>query len=209
MSTPPALVILDFDGTLADSFGFLLSVHNRLARAHGFREVADDEIELLRRLGTREMLRHTGLPLWKLPRVAADFIRLMGEADGIAPFAGIDAALARLAARGVKLAVASSNGRANVERVLGATTLARFAELDCGASVFGKAPRLGRIARRLGVAPRDALFVGDQVADLHAAREAGMAAGAVAWGYTRLDTLLAHGPQRTFGSVEELGALAG
>ena len=33
------LAIFDFDGTLADSFPFLVSVFNQLAERHGFRTV--------------------------------------------------------------------------------------------------------------------------------------------------------------------------
>jgi phosphoglycolate phosphatase-like HAD superfamily hydrolase len=33
------LIILDLDGTLADSFPFFTSVHNQLAERHGFRRI--------------------------------------------------------------------------------------------------------------------------------------------------------------------------
>ena len=45
----PSLVIFDLDGTLADSFPWFLGVVNGVAREHGFRPIADADIEPLRR----------------------------------------------------------------------------------------------------------------------------------------------------------------
>ena len=67
---PYALVIFDLDGTLADSFPWFLTVANAVAREYGFRQIADDEIEPLRRAGSHDILRRLEVPLWKLPAIA-------------------------------------------------------------------------------------------------------------------------------------------
>jgi len=59
----PSLVIFDLDGTLADSFPWFLGVVNGVAREHGFRPIADADIEPLRRAGSREILRRLDVPL--------------------------------------------------------------------------------------------------------------------------------------------------
>ena len=71
------LAIFDLDGTLADSFPFFVSVQNRLAVKHGFRRIDPDEIESLRHHSARELMRHVGLPRWKLPWVARSFVRFV------------------------------------------------------------------------------------------------------------------------------------
>jgi phosphoglycolate phosphatase len=43
------LAIFDFDGTLADSFPFFVSVFNELAMRHRFRSIDLAEVERLRR----------------------------------------------------------------------------------------------------------------------------------------------------------------
>ena len=43
------LLMLDFDGVLADSFPFFRHTFNQLAAHHGFRPVAADELPALRR----------------------------------------------------------------------------------------------------------------------------------------------------------------
>src|SRR3569623_2343063 len=96
------LIVFDLDGTLADSFPFFVSVHNRLADRHGFRRIEPADIQSLRTLSAREVMRHVGLPRWKLPRVAGNFVHLMREAD-VRLFDGIGDALETLHRRGAAI----------------------------------------------------------------------------------------------------------
>ena len=195
---PYSLLIFDLDGTLADSFPFFLRVHDDLAHRHGFRAIGDDDVEPLRRLTSREMLARSGLPAWRLPVVARDFIRHMHQSAPVPLFDGVVTALLGLHQAGVRLAIVTSNSRANVERVLGPDLLLTCAHVDCGASIFGKAARLRRVLRTLAIAPRDSLYIGDQTADAEAARAAGMDFGAVHWGYATPAALTAMQPAHAF-----------
>ena len=199
------LIIFDLDGTLADSFPFFVSVHNRLADRHGFRRIAPGEIEALRRCSAREVMRHVGLPRWKLPLVARSFVRLMRDAE-VALFAGVDEALEQLHAQGATLALVSSNAAANCRRILGEAHWQRLAHAECGASIFGKRRRIARILRATGTDPARAIYVGDQVTDAEAAREAGVAFGAIAWGYGSPASLARARPDRLFSSPRDLAA---
>lgn len=198
------LAIFDFDGTLADSFPLFLSLSNQLAERHGFERIDEGELDHLRGLGARELMARLRLPLWKAPRVAADYRALMErQAEPLPLFAGVPAMLARLIDGGVRLAILSSNSSAVVERALGAEAT-RFDRRDCGVSMFGKGTRLRRLARACGVAPERAIYIGDELRDGEAAREAGLAFGAVAWGYTRPDALAAAGADRLFAQLDDI-----
>lgn len=203
------LVIFDLDGTLADSFPFFVSVHNRLASRHGFRHVDPSELDVLRGHSARQMMRHVGLPRWKLPWVTRSFVRLMREEGRhVVPFDGVDGVLRELDASGVALAVVSSNSADNCSRVLGEDAWRRFAHVECGASIFGKHRRIARVLKATGMPARRALYVGDQLTDAEAARAAGVAFGAVAWGYATFASLLAADPDVAFAQVEDLRHLA-
>jgi phosphoglycolate phosphatase len=202
---PCRLVLFDFDGTLADSLGFFANVFDALAAQHGFAPLARADLAELRRMPVRAALARLGLPARKLPAVAHGFVaRMRAEGAGVGLFDGIGAALDHLAARGVGLALVSSNARDNVLRALGPRHAAQFGWIECGMSVFGKAPRIRRVLRQAGCAPRDALFVGDTETDLAAARAAGVPFGAVAWGYGDIDALRSLAPDRIFHSPDEL-----
>lgn len=197
-------VIFDFDGTLADSLPFLLSCLGELARTHGFRQPAPEEWPRLRAGSLTGLLDSLGIRLWQVPRIARHYRRLLAErGDQVAPFAEIPAALARLQASGLALGLATSNSTAAVHQVLPqAGRLFGAGEFDI--PLLGKARRLARLVRRQGIAPADALYVGDELRDLQAARHAGLDCAAVAWGYGCPATLRAQRPDLFFEQPAEL-----
>ncbi len=205
---PYRLALFDFDGTLADSFPFFVATFNGLAARHGFRSVGVDDVARLRGMGPREIMANVGMPTWKLPIVAKDFIAAMraGRAS-IRLFDGIAEVLAELDRRGVAIAVVSSNARDNVEAVLGPSA-ARVLHFECGMSMFGKTARIAKVLRTAGVAAHEAISIGDQSSDLECSHKAGVAFGAVAWGYATIASMAALGPDMTFMQVEDLLRIA-
>ncbi|HSU15669.1 HAD hydrolase-like protein [Longimicrobium sp.] len=204
------LAIFDFDGTLADSFPWFLRVVNEAARVHRFRRIEPGDAEPLRGLDARRIIEHVGLPLWKLPLVARWMRRRMAADIGsIALFPGVDEMLRQLSEDGVRIAIVSSNSPANVRRVLGPENAARVAFYGCGVSLFGKRRKLRKVLAGSGVAAAEALCIGDEIRDLHAARAEGIAFGAVAWGYTTAAGLAAHHPEMLFTRVDEIAGRLG
>lgn len=200
------LIIFDFDGTLADSFGWAAGLVNQFADQYGFRRIEPHEQESLRSLDAKTLIQHLGVPAWKIPIMAAHVRKLMGQQiDQIPLFSGISDQLHCLAASGRTLAVVSSNAEQNIRRVLGSENAALIAWFDCGAGIFGKAPKLKSVLRKSGVAAAQAILIGDELRDQHAADQVQMAFGAVAWGYTKYEALLAHAPDVAFERVEDLG----
>lgn len=189
------LLVFDFDGTLADSFPFFLDAIDTLADKHGFRRIDRSRLATLRELDARQMLKHVGLPLWKAPRVGADFRAMMADAAPTIPlFDGVPAALERLHAGGVTLAILTSNSEHNVRVVLGERNAALFHHFSCGSALFGKHDKLRRLLKQAGVPAQDALCIGDEARDAEAARRAGVDFAAVSWGYTKVDALRAQEP---------------
>jgi phosphoglycolate phosphatase len=202
---PYRLAIFDFDGTLADSFPFFISVFNQIADELGFRHVSPDEAHRLRHHDTRTIMRHVDMAAWKLPLASRSFIGLMREnASRIPLFKGIGEVLHTLDHEGVRLAIVSSNSEQNVRLVLGPHLSALFRHYECGMSVFGKASRIRKVVKRAAVPAAHALYVGDQAMDADAARRAGIAFGAVSWGYAPIEMLRRAAPDREFGSPAEL-----
>ncbi len=203
------LLIFDFDGTLADSARWMMRTMNEMADQFGWRKVSDQEIEMLRGKNNTEIVRYLGVPMWRLPSIAAEMRRRIArDIDQIPLFPGIDELLRSLDEAGLKLAVVSSNSEVNVRRVLGAENAARIDTFECSASIFGKARKLRAVMQRLGVAPRSTLCVGDETRDIEAAREVGAASGAVMWGYAAPEILVKFSPTHTFATLPEITALA-
>jgi len=203
------LAMFDFDGTLADSFPFFLSVFNTVADRHAFRRIDVARAGELRHLGVRQMMDHVGLPAWKLPLASKTFMAMMQDsAHEIPLFDGIADALRQLHGCGVQLAVVSSNSEHNVRAVLGPELTALVARFDCGMSVFGKASRIRAVLKACGAAPAEALYIGDQATDAEAARKAGVAFGAVHWGYATIEALRAQACATEFVTPADLHRIA-
>lgn len=199
------LALFDFDGTLADSFSWFLGVVNRLADEHRFRRIEEHEVESLRGQGSRQIVAHFGVPAWKLPRVARGFRRHMAREIGeIRLFPGVDELLRELSSRGIRLAIVTSNSIDNVRQVLGPDNAALIHHYECGASLFGKRPKLRAVLKSSGIPAAEAIAIGDEIRDLEAARAEGIAFGAVSWGYANPEALRAHNPEEMFASLEEI-----
>jgi phosphoglycolate phosphatase len=201
------LVIFDFDGTLADSGPWLAQELAPLARRFGLRKVAPEAIERLRGCDTRKVLDAFGVARWRLPFIARHLRkRLAEDAEAIPLVPGAKALLRRLAGQGVILGVVSSNSAANVRRILGPEAAALIEHYACGASLFGKAAKLRKLVRCARVKACETVCIGDETRDIEAAQEAGLACGAVAWGYATRDILARGGPNWLFETPDEVAA---
>lgn len=197
------LAIFDCDGTLVDSQHAIVDAMNAAWRALG---KADPDPALVRRAVGLSLERAIAvlapdepverqLHLADLYREAFVTQREAGRLDGPL-YPGILATLDALDAAGVLLAVATGKGRRGLAHVLAAHGLeGRFVSLQTGDDAPGK-PHPGMVLQALdaaGVAPADAVVIGDTVYDMTMAANAGVAALGVGWGYHDGDELAAAG----------------
>ncbi|OCO97992.1 MULTISPECIES: HAD hydrolase-like protein [unclassified Ensifer] len=201
--------IFDFDGTLADTAVSFMTACNLAARRYGFRELSVDEFQSLRTMGNREIIAHLGVPMWKLPQIATFMRRTMAaDVSSVRLFPGAADLLLRLKAADIGIAIVSSNAEEGIRLALGdvAATVDLYA---CGAALFGKAQHFKRAIRHSGLDPTRVLAIGDEARDIEAARKAGVAAGAVGWGYADPSFLQGLGPDRFFGRMEDIASAFG
>jgi phosphoglycolate phosphatase len=199
------LVIFDFDGTLADSMDWFVQMVNSVAIRYSFKQVAMDEVDALRSLSALQLVRHLEIPLWKIPMIANHLRQRMHEdREGIARFAGVDELLRYLHGQGATLALVTSNSLPNVQHVLGEENLALMRYIECDVSMLGKRSRFRKVVRQCGVNPGEAITIGDEIRDIEAANHERIPFGAVAWGYTHIDALMAHAPAEVFLQMEDI-----
>jgi phosphoglycolate phosphatase len=199
------LVIFDFDGTLADSTAWAIRAVRPLAERFKFKMVTEDEIAMLRGRTSREIIAYLGLPLWKVPLVAAHGKKMMAaEAHAIPLFSGTGDLLRGLSAAGLRLAIVSSNSEATIRSILGDELAGLVDHYGCGAAIFGKAAKFRAVVKAARISKDRVLCIGDETRDIEAAREAGLACGAVEWGYATRRALADHGPTMMFAAMDEI-----
>ena len=199
------LVLFDFDGTLADSAEWFLRKINEVADEFKFRRIEPSEFQTLRGFSSQQVIAHLGLPMWKLPMLMRRMRKAAaGDIGNVQLFPGAEQMLADLVVAGVNVGIVSSNSEGNIRQILGAQNVALVSHFSCGASLFGKAAKLRGVLRRSKVEPVSSIYIGDEIRDAVAARDVGMAFGAVGWGFTTMEALRRERPQMEFNHVDEI-----
>ncbi|HWV37357.1 MAG TPA: HAD hydrolase-like protein [Vulgatibacter sp.] len=203
-SRPPYdLAIFDLDGTLADTMAQFGSFVMRAAERFGLPPIDEARLEGFRDVDPKAIVEELRIPFWKVPRIAR-YMRALAAEEPIALFEGAGELLRALPARGVKVAIVTSNSEANLRRALGGELFDAIEHRECGVSLWGKASRLRKVARRSRVPLDRAIYVGDELRDADAAASAGMDFGAVSWGYNRPEALRAKNPRHLFADLDDL-----
>ncbi|MFF3855007.1 HAD-IA family hydrolase [Micromonospora sp. NPDC002575] len=199
-------VVLDLDGVLVDS---LAVAREAFALAHA--EVVGGGVAPV-----DEYCRHPGrylpdvLRLMGLPAAMADpFVRESNRlAHLVTPVDGAAGVLGALRGRGIGLAVATGRSGVRARDLLARLDLLRLVDHVVGSDEVARPKPAPDIVRRalelLGVAPADALMVGDAPSDLASARAAGVVAVAALWGESDPATLLAAGPDVALAGLGDL-----
>ncbi|MFA5836132.1 MAG: HAD hydrolase-like protein [Bellilinea sp.] len=209
-TTHPAyqLVIFDFDGTLADSYPWFLSIFDELAIRFKLPRLEKSALEQLRKVDIHSISREFKIPIWKMVRIGSHVQKEMAsQIENIRLVDGMQKVLDTLIESGIKLAVVSSNDEQNIRQVLGPRNAAHFEVFECGVSIFGKKAKFEKVLKATSTQPNQALCLGDEVRDLKSAQQAGIAFGAVTWGYTAAEMFHAHSPYAIFDQPEEILAL--
>ncbi|MBE9141585.1 HAD hydrolase-like protein [Nodosilinea sp. LEGE 07088] len=202
--------LFDFDGTLADSLSTIVEITNRLAPEFGYRPTPLDEVEALKGLSTRQLIRYSGIPLLKIPALIRRLrAELKSHCTPIAPCGGMPAVIRQLHAQNHALAVITSNTPEVVQAFLSAHALDHcFFSVDGGGTLFGKGRLIAKCLELHQLVPNETVYVGDEVRDIQAARFAGIRPISVTWGFNSREALAAAQPDWLVDEPDALPAIA-
>ncbi len=196
-------IIFDFDGTIADSFDFVVDF---LAEEAGIDKPTGVHRQELRGQPMVTIGRRFGLSWWRLLR---SFFRgrrkMQATIKQVQPFVGVPEVIKKLHAEGHELFIVSSNTVQNLHAFLHDRQLhTYFLEIYGGVGLFGKAPALRRLLEEQNLEKKDAIYIGDEARDVQAAQSVGMRVVAVLWGFARPTKLKSLKPTATVQNPLEL-----
>lgn len=192
MSRPLRAVLFDLDGTLVDTAPDLAAATNRMLAARSRRALPLAQLRPYVSRGARGMIGEAfGLAPGDegYEPLREEFIALYSENLCVhsALFPGMEELLARIEARGVPWGVVTNKAHRLASPILAGLGIgARTAILVGGDTCARAKPHpdpLLHAAREIGIEPGAALYVGDDVRDVEAARAAGMPVLAAGYGY--------------------------
>lgn len=210
-----ALLVFDWDGTLVDSEARIAGCLRRALAFVGIEPPAPPRLRQVIGMAMPQVVQ--SLTADADEDTAARFVDayreawLASEAEAARPFHGIADALRELASHH-RLAVATNKSRRGLDVELRRTGFdALISASRCADETPGKPDpqMLHELLHETGVAPDDALVIGDTAFDLRMASAAGVAAIAVECGMHDREQLLAHGPLACLPSVAALPAWLG
>ena len=210
-------VVFDWDGTLADSTAIIAAAMQQACRDVGEPVPERVDARYVIGLGLADALRHVA-PGAAGRAASASSPRATGTTTSrttrsIPLFAGVREMLTELDAAGYLLGVATGKSRAGLDRALDAAGGRHFfTATRCADEGFAKPhpDMLLHLMDRVGASPGETLMIGDTTHDLELARNAGVAALAVAYGAHPPEGLAQQRPLATVHSIAELRAwLAG
>jgi len=216
---PTRAVLLDLDGTLLDTAPDLAAAANAMLAEQGLARLPAGVIRGFIGRGIAHLvescLQSSGYPLAcarlepALRSFGAHYARCNGRESRTFP--GVTEALARMRAASLRLACVTNKAEAFTTPLLAKTGLAPYFDVvvtadQAGARKPHPAPFL-RACEALGVAPSEALVIGDSANDAEGARAAGCRVLLVSYGYSEgrdVASLGADGVVATLGEAAEL-----
>ncbi len=197
-------MIFDFDGTIVDSFETLLGVFDEIIGRK--KPLSSREVELLRGMSMREIVKYLGLNKWQLPGMVFKAKKSIAlKLPDIKTFPEIPEVIARLHKDGCKLYILSTNSTSNIDNYLVRNRLGHyFIQIYGDIGLRGKSPALKKLMKKENLNHSDCVYVGDEVRDVESAKKAGVTSVGVTWGFNNKNAITAAEPKYICNSPKEL-----
>ena len=194
-------MIFDLDGTLLNTLGDLRAATNHALEVRGLPPHSMEEIRQFIGNGIRLLICRAmpeGTPEAEIDAALDDFKAYYAAHihDRTVPYDGIPQLLTALRKRGIKVAVLSnkidSASQQLIEYFFPGKTDVVFGE-HVGVPRKPDPTSCRMVMQQLGVQPEQVLYVGDSGTDMQTAKNAGLYAVGVTWGFRSKEVLLEYG----------------
>lgn len=206
------LAIFDLDGTLLDTLEDLAASLNFALSRGGYSQRTLEEVRSFVGNGVRRLVEQ-GLPKDVSPEITersyTDFVchYKVHSADHTQPYPGIPELLHSLRQQGMKIAVVT-NKLHDPAQALCQRYFPGLIDLTVGQSpTLPKKPAPDStllILSQLGIANKDAVYIGDSDVDIFTAQNASLPCISVTWGFQSREKLLGAGAKTLADSVSDL-----
>ena len=209
-------VIFDLDGTLLDTIGDLAAAGNLVCRENGWPEHTVAEYKQMVGGGIPNLVERFSPATCRSPLMIMSTLARFKEhysdhnMDLTAPYAGILELLAALKRKGIKAAVCSNKAHEFTCRMVEHYFPGLFPVVEGkreGVPLKPDPTVVRGILEQLGADSAATLYVGDSAVDMKTAKNAGLTACGVTWGFRSREERAAEEPAHIGDSAAQLRAL--
>ena len=202
-------LIFDFDGTIADTLDESLRIYNSLADQYGLRKISEGDVAELRHLSLGKLFDHLGVARHRAPKIIYQGTRILKSRIANLPLiSGMAEVLPVLRSSADHFGILTSNSVDNVSLFLETRDLQDvFTFVSSTSKLSGKARHLRGIRKSYAMDTEKMIYIGDEIRDIRAAKKAGVAIAAVAWGFNSSESLQAEDPDFLLHHPDELLSL--
>lgn len=199
------IIIFDFDGTLADTLPYYIRTMNSLSCKYGYKKISKARENTLKDMRPKEILDYLGISIIDLCFIINTVKASLNEKiEFFTPTVPIREVLLKLKKNGYRLGIITSNSKDNVDKFLKNNRLNLFDFVHSGSSIFGKGRVISGFLKDRNIKPKEAIYVGDEIMDIEAAKEAEIDIIAVSWGFNSKQALKELQPDFLINTPKEL-----
>lgn len=188
-------MIFDFDGTIADTYHYIIKIANQLAPLYGFKEIPQNDIEKLHDKTAKEIISHLKVPILKIPAILNHAKRIFLDGiDQIKLTDDLHDVLHKIADTKTTMGIVSSNNRKNIERFLHNHDLNIFSFIHSTTKIWSKNHSIAKLIKTKGFNRDNVVYIGDETRDIIAARKCSIRCIAITWGYNSENALANESP---------------
>lgn len=198
-------LIFDFDGTLADTLGFTVNSAIEINRNLDLLNGEKMDFEKYRTMDSKEFFNSLKISNLKLFYFLFKYQRKQTkEIFNTKTFEGLSEVLNELKKSGLKMGVCTSNSKKNVRLFLENCNLNVFDFVYSSLDYFRKDRILKKAMKKYKLEKNNVIYVGDEVRDITAARNAGIRVASVTWGYNLESILFKNNPDYIINQPKDL-----
>lgn len=198
-------IIFDFDGTIANTEHIFLESINKYAKTFGYPRTSVETLDQLKNNALADLIKLYKINFIKLPFLArAVLIDMSKRLTEAKLFPGIKDCLLELKAQGKDIYILSSNSKGNINKFFKNENLEIFKDVYTSFNLFGKAAKIKALTKKYKISIDSCIYVGDEVRDIVACKEAGLKIISVDWGFNSNQLLNTYNPDYLISNPSEI-----
>lgn len=207
------LIILDFDGTIADTRNSILTTVKETLKNLGMPLTLDKDEEIQKLIGLplkTTFQKIAGLEGNTLEKVIKEYRTIYDEVSlrTVSLFSGVKETLENLHSKGLKISVASSKGKKSLNNLLKNLGISHLMSFIAGEQdVKNKKPApdmVNLILANLNINPKNTLVIGDMIYDIQMGQTANCFTCGVTYGNGTIEELQKSNPTFIINNFSEL-----